>query len=237
MNKKTPFIIIAWFILGFASLTLANYGVKTVIYSKAQPKENQNTIPANLLAKGLINTQLSIGLQQLNRVAPDQAVILLKELQDLALTNIINTLEVSKDKWATLNSYLQASDQAIIQWNFLLWDLNQQALYLKGNIDNCLIEKGVADKEYFDGLNDFNQEVMDTALQDSKKADACASENRIEYNALIEIIKRISYYHQILAGKFDYLSEKEDLIITHFDLIKEDLVRELLNIKITLENL
>lgn len=238
--KKIFILIISSICLSFVSLTLANnnsdYGLKTIIYAKNTTQNEDKSIYTTEISLALTKTQTAIGFNKYDLVPSSEALALLQKIEHLARINIIKSLDLSANKSIELHTYLQDTDKAVRQGDLMVSTLWQELILLKDDIESCLTDKMVADKEYFLSLKEYNTEWINKALEESKKQGKCASDKRIEFNAKTEIYKRLKYYQEILSKKFNYLSIKESLIIQNFDTVKEDITQELNN-KILLENL
>ena len=70
----------------------------------------------------------------------------------------------------------------------------QELSLIKLDMNSCTVDKTIADKLYFDSINSYDQKTSEQALQDSMANDACASQKRIEYNAQIYLLNKLTFY-------------------------------------------
>ncbi len=61
-------------------------------------------------------------------------------------------------------------------------------------MDACLTDKSLSDKEYFNAIEEYDQEMMDKALTDSLRYETCATQNRIAYNAKVTLARKLTFY-------------------------------------------
>ena len=61
-------------------------------------------------------------------------------------------------------------------------------------MNSCITEKGISDKAYFDAIERYDQNIMESSLGDSINNEKCISENRIQYNAESEIADKLVFY-------------------------------------------
>ncbi|NOZ44336.1 MAG: hypothetical protein GXP45_04300 [bacterium] len=106
----------------------------------------------------------------------------------------------------------------------------------KTDLQDCLNDKLISDKNYFDALQEFNSIAMEDSLEKSKNYGTCASDLRIDFNAKLEIYKRLSYYYTILSKKLNYLQNKENLLIHDYNRYDQDTIQQI-NETLLLNNL
>jgi len=72
--------------------------------------------------------------------------------------------------------------------------MRQEMEILKGDMNACLIDKNITDKAYFDAIERYDQNIMETSLNESIGYETCAAENRIQYNAKNGIAQKLVFY-------------------------------------------
>lgn len=72
--------------------------------------------------------------------------------------------------------------------------MKQEMRIIKGDMESCLIEKNISDKAYFDAIERYDQNIMETSLNESIQHETCATQNRIQYNAKTGIAQKIVFY-------------------------------------------
>jgi hypothetical protein len=101
---------------------------------------------------------------------------------------------------------------------------------LKIDLNACVVDKNLADSQYFKSINAYNTEDSDLALQQSIENDRCASEKRIQYNAKSYLLSKLTFYASTLQAKQKLLSDNQDMIINHLESIKTAILQKLTDI-------
>ncbi len=91
----------------------------------------------------------------------------------------------------------------------------------------CLVDKDIADRAFFDAVNANDDIAARRALDDSLVASTCATEYRVQYNALQAQYDKLIFYVDVLQKKYDYIISRQDMIVQHFSILRVDLLKEL----------
>lgn len=97
----------------------------------------------------------------------------------------------------------------------------------KGDMQSCIIEKNISDKAYFDAIERYDQDIMETSLTDSIGYENCVAENRIQYNAKIGIMNKLVFYLGVLQKKYDMLFAKQDIVTKNFKIFRDNMLPDL----------
>lgn len=163
-------------------------------------------------------------------------IILLQHLKDVSTYNVLDLLDSEIDKRRVMDRYLATLDSAILRSDFVSSVLKEEMAVLNADMNYCLSSKKESDANYVDSVNDvYERQMMDQSLQDSIKYSTCAAEKRVQYNAKKVVLDKLVLYSDILVMKYNYLSKNNDTIVDHYDLIRSDLLENLLSIKRMLE--
>lgn len=163
-------------------------------------------------------------------------IILLQHLKDVSTYNVLDLLDSEMDKRGVMDQYLATLDTAILKSDFVSSVLKEEMAVLNADMSYCLTSKKESDANYIDSVNDiYERQLMDQSLQDSIKYGVCAAEKRVQYNAKKIVLDKLNLYADILAMKYSYLSKNNDTIVDHYDLIRSDLLENLLSVKRMLE--
>jgi hypothetical protein len=163
------------------------------------------------------------------------ALSALKTTEELVKTDIIQALELSDKKQETLNKYLTQSQEYLEKGKSIIIFMGQELSLIKIELNSCKVDKTNTDKQYFESVNNYDQNSSEQALQESIKNDACASQKRIEYNAKVYLLDKLTFYEGLLQEKYDLISAKQDTLINHFDVISDNVLTELQTINDTLK--
>jgi hypothetical protein len=148
----------------------------------------------------------------------------------------MDILEFESDKQTVISTYLSSLDRYLIESDFALASLKEEMSLLDYSAKDCLSQKSLSDKQYLDTVQGiYQQTLLDQSLKNSKKYAQCASDARIEYNAKKAIVNKITAYRTVIKIKYDYLSANKDDIVSHYSLIKDDVLQRLINVKRLLE--
>ena len=77
---------------------------------------------------------------------------------------------------------------------------------------------------------------MESSLSASLRYGVCMTQKRIESNAKKILLDKIVFYHDSLLKKYTYLEKQQFLLVDHFDLIKDNVLQELVSLKKTIDN-
>ena len=236
MKKHLSAIAILTLLSAFC-LAQEPVGVGTVIYQDATADTTTIVAPTMINNLWFEAIQIHLDLANITGEANPEGweLLTLKTIEDLVRTDIIQALSLSTDRQATLQKHLSDSSNAIEQWAGLIAFINQEISLLQLDMNACTVDKNTADKLYFDSVNNYDQTMAQSALQDSIRNDTCASEKRIEYNAKTYLLDKLTFYAGLLQSKYDLVSTKQDMLINHFDVISDTVLQELQQINTALD--
>ncbi len=172
-----------------------------------------------------------------NNVKQGWILYLLKNIKSHASVSVISMLEFSAMKEIVLDKYLNDTDELLNNVWFALSTLKQEISLLESDMNNCLDEKGLYDKQFFESIDLYDEIYMTESLQKSIQAQKCAWENRIKMNAKIVLLDQLNYYYNFVKIKYDYIQSQKELIIRNFDFMKNGLLDELVATKDVLNTL
>jgi len=172
-----------------------------------------------------------------NNIQQEWTLSLLKNIKEHATISIISMLEFSTIREVVLDKYLADTDKLLSDVWFAINNIKQDISLLQSDMNNCLDEKTLYDKQFFESISLYDQKYMDESLQKSIDAEKCSWENRIKMNAKIVLLDQFTYYADFIKTKYDYLISKKDIIIRNFDFMKNGLLDELVTTKEVLNTL
>ncbi|MCF7835385.1 hypothetical protein K9M48_05085 [Candidatus Gracilibacteria bacterium] len=184
-----------------------------------------------------IHKKVSQGVDSWNENGSGGYINILKKLKDYSSLSIISILEFSSIREMSLKKYMDDTNDLLKDTDFVINDLQQKINILKSDMQDCMDDKNVYDKQYFQALELYDQSYMDESLEKSIYYQKCASENRINMNANIILLDMINHYYTFIKTKYDYIESKQDLILRNFDFMKTDILDELLETKAVLKTL
>lgn len=151
----------------------------------------------------------------------------IKRLEELTKTDIIGLLDISADKEDALAQYLKESNEELQKGDAIAAYIQQEMEIFKGEMQSCIIEKNISDKAYFDAIERYDQNIMETSLTDAIGYENCAAENRIQYNAKIGIMNKLVFYLGVLQKKYDMLFAKQDIVTKNFKIFRDNILPDL----------
>ncbi len=172
-----------------------------------------------------------------NGAQQEWVLSLLKNIKNHATISIIAMLEFSAIKEVVLDKYLNDTDQLLNNVWFTTNVLKQDIALLLSDMNDCLNQKDLYDKQFFEAISLYDEIYMNESLQKSIEAQKCIWENRIKMNSKTALLDQLTYYYDFVKIKYEYVQSQQDLIIRNFDFMKNGLLDELITTKEVLNTL
>ena len=202
-------------------------GLGQVIFEQPATTADQPFLP-NELSYNIVAIHLGIAWKNSEAINYEGDVLAtIKKLEELVKTDIIQLLSLATDKGKSLTAYLTDCDQALQKGDSISVYMKQEMDILKSDMDSCIVDKNIADKDYFDAINRYDQKIMQDALMSSIKYETCAWENRIQYNAKLDIATKLVFYLGVLQKKYDVLFKKQDILAQNFQIFSDGILPDL----------
>lgn len=151
-------------------------------------------------------------------------------------SDIVSLLDQAVDKSVIVSDYL--SDTRV-----LLDRVSTQSEYtsvrlalLTDSMQECLTDKDIADRSFFDAINANDDEAAAVWLDASLRASVCATEYRVQLNALKVQDDKLKFYVTILQKKYDYIDTQKEYIEKYYTVLRSDLLEELTAIAASLQS-
>lgn len=162
---------------------------------------------------------------------------LLKDVKLHSTTSIVSMLEFTAMKEIVLDGYLNHTSNLLNNVWLTMTTLRQDIALLESDMNECIAQKDLYDRQFFQSIDLYDQKSMDESLQKSIDAEKCIWENRIKMTAKTVLFDQFSSYYDFIKTKYDYLILKRDLIIRNFDFMKNGMLDELITTKEVLNTL
>lgn len=107
---------------------------------------------------------------------------------------------------------------------------------LRGLMEACLADKNIADTNFVDAVNNNDDLQAQNALDRSLRASGCATDYRVQLNALQAQYDKLLFYVNILEEKHNYIHTNKENIEQYFFVLKSDLLKELTTITSQLQS-
>lgn len=203
-------------------------GVWEIIFEEKAQDTIDHGFLTNDLSYMLIKLHLTLAGKDVESVNYEwETLTTIKKLEELTKTDIIQLLNASADKKAALAKYLTECDENLKKGENISTYMKQEMALLKMDMQSCLIDKDTSDKAYFDAIDIYDQDLMETALNDSITYEQCATENRIQYNAKTEVARKLVFYLWLLQKKYDVLFNKQEILAENFKIFRDNILPDL----------
>jgi len=218
-------VIIPFFLI--SSMFVYSFGVQQIIYSS----DNLNIIkPVSSiqLSKELISSHIKIWKHSYEVDFNNWTSLeIINNLKDLLTLNIAQEMEMSTNKKEYLEKYLNDVYKALSNSNQKINELTNEIDKYDSKMQLCIMQKENSDSDFFSSIDTQDDSQMQNAINISKENAKCIWENKVEVNSRKALLTTITYYDNLLQKKYDYILPKKDIIIKHFDLMKDNLLEEL----------
>lgn len=152
---------------------------------------------------------------------------IIKNIEELTKTNIIQLLDLAPDKQAALSDYLKTSFEELSKWDTIAAYMRQEMEIIKLDMQACITDKQISDKMYFEAMNMYDQKIMETSLKESIQYETCASQKRIQYNAKASLMNKLVFYVWLLQKKYDILFAKQEILAKNFEIFRDNILPDL----------
>lgn len=203
-------------------------GLGDVIFEETTTETQVNSFFMDELGYIAIKLHLILAQKDIEIVSYEGDVLTtIKKLEELTKTDIIELLNLSTNKEEALARYLSDTNRELQKWDIISTYIRQEMGILKWDMESCLIEKDISDRAYFDAIERYDQDIMETSLEDSIRYENCVATNRIQYNAKIWILNKLIFYLGLLQKKYDVLFVKQDIVTQNFKIFRDNILSDL----------
>lgn len=161
---------------------------------------------------------------------------LTQQVQLSITTDVIALLDQSTDKQSVLDSYIVATDLLLRDAEWQLETTFLRLWVLREAMRQCLLDKDIADRAFFDAVTLNDDLAARSAVENSSRASVCATDYRVQLNALQAQYDKLSFYVAVLEKKYNYILDKRDNIVQYFFVLKSDLLNDLTKIAAELQS-
>lgn len=211
-------------------------GITEVIYQNGNTNIREELPMIGDIAFESIKIHLQLSQLHNSSGHVQEELTIIKTLEEMVKTDILGNLKLVNNKQEILTNYLNQSDSAIQEGTRLIDSLKQELALLQIEIKSCLVDKAIADKEYFENTNQYDQIGSQTAMERSISMDKCASENRIRYNAKSYLVGKAVFLTSVLQQKYNVLSTQQEILISYPEVVEDSMLLKLQLINETLKS-
>jgi hypothetical protein len=152
---------------------------------------------------------------------------LVQQAQMNIYTDVVMLLDQAVDKKEVLHRYITTTDTLLTRVTSQLSQTQARLFVLRDLMGECLADKEVADNLFFAAVIINDDLAAQNALADSLAASTCATDYRVQLNALQTQYNKLLFYTSVLQKKYNYVSDRKDTILTYFSVLKPDLLKDL----------
>ncbi len=228
---KKMFMIMMIFIWWLVNCTIAqnqeNIWVGDIIFQEAAANESQGS-QIDQIGYNVVTMHLTLAGKETTWFGYQSEILdTIKTLEELTKRDVIEMLTISSDKEQTLAGYLWSCQEALQKWESISAYMKQEMNVYKQDMQACINDKDVSDKEYFNAIERYDQNAMDTTINNSIAYEKCATENRIRYNAKTSLVQKMVFYLWTLQKKYDVLYAKQDILTQNFEIFRDNILPDL----------
>jgi len=152
---------------------------------------------------------------------------LVQQAQMSIYTDVVMLLDQALDKKNVLDMYITNTADLLDRVTSQLSQTQAHLLVLRDLMGACLSDKNAADNLFFAAVLINDDLAAQNALADSLAASTCATDYRVQLNALQTQYNKLVFYTSVLQKKYTYISDRQDTILTYFSVLKPDLLKDL----------
>ena len=198
------------------------------------PKETISDIIVEILAT---HNKITNGLRVVNDNATNSnwntnsIPWFLSASQRLMYTDILVYLENAADKETALDSF--TSQLLYYQWLGLNHKMDLQNIIQEHTsiYESCALQKKIADNQFYQWLNGWDESQMLQWLSDSHISAVCETNARVDINAYKAMLARIDKVQLAMTTLNNVLTQNRDIIIANFQLFKNNNLETLLAVR------
>ncbi len=236
MKKQFSTILLCLSTMAGMTTFAQDIGITKILEATNDNIATTNNILPNNIAFEIIKQHIYLAHLPKTINPEEEWLATLKEVEELSKTDIVQALTLAADRQSTLSTYLTQVQKALEKWSLLISFYRQELALLQLDMRWCMVDKSLADKLYFESINQYDQESSTQAINQSVKSDSCISENRIQYNAKMYILNKLVFFTSILQKKYELLFNEQEVLIKHFDVLSDTMIKKLQIINETLKN-
>lgn len=229
MKKAIITVFMLMVIIAFQSpLKAQEAGLVDVLFEENTTEIVEYGFLMNELSYAILKLHLIVAEKNIETANYEgESLATIKRLEELTKTDVIEVLNLSINKQEALAKYLTDCDQELQKGDTISAYMKQEMEILKSDMESCLVDKNISDKAYFDAIDRYDQNIMESSLTESIVYENCASENRIQYNAKTSIARKMVFYLGLLQKKYDVLFAKQDILAKNFEIFRDDILPDL----------
>jgi hypothetical protein len=151
-------------------------------------------------------------------------------------TDIVTILDQAIEKGNVISDYLWDTRVLLDRVDTHNVNTSVRLELLTNSMQQCLSDKEIADRAFFDAVNANDDTSAALWLQNALIAGACATQYRVQLNALKVQYDKLQFYTEVLQKKYDYIDIQKEYIEKYYAVLRPDLLKELTAIASSLQS-
>jgi hypothetical protein len=151
-------------------------------------------------------------------------------------TDIVILLDQAVDKSRIVRDYLEDTRALLDRVARQNTATSVRLQSLTDAMQQCLSDKTAADRRFFDAVNANDDTAAALWLQHALDSSACATQYRVQLNALKVQYDKLQFYTDVLQKKYDYIDTQKEYIEKYYTVLRPDLLKELTAIASSLQS-
>lgn len=195
----------------------------------------------NASVRDLLGEHIDIGLRKTNSsyVLDNDILSYQQSLQSQISYDLLAVLDVSQSesrRRLVLDNYLDHSNDLLLAGQYFLQNEDTLISTYSQKIKEC--EKPIKqyNTDFSLAVKQFNYQEAHTLSQTIANLRSCSAENTVYYKEHLLYRDSVSAFQSTLQKKYDYILKNKEKIITYYQFMKPELLRELYDISMTLES-
>jgi len=224
-NKKSLWVYFVSLLLSAAPVLAQVWFWDTIPRQEVLVVEQTQTTSPSLMA--MHSFMLHMQHHDIQDKQSEGLLSLTQEIQWSIVSDIVAVLDQSPNKSEVIQIYLDSTHELLVR---AYTELDRAALRInvfRGLMESCLIDKNLADSLFFDAVHNNDDIQAQINLEDSLRASGCATDYRVQLNALQTQYNKLLFYVTILQDKYNYIDTHRINIEQYFFVLKPELLRDL----------
>jgi len=170
-------------------------------------------------------------------ISEESGLLSLTRAVQLSITSdIVVLLDQAVDKWNIISDYLSDTRILLDRVNVHNDTTSIRLQLLTDAMQKCLLDKTIADRAFFDAVNTNDDTAAALWLQNALASGLCATQYRVQLNALKVQYDKLQFYTEVLQKKYDYIDIQKEYIEKYYAVLRPDLLKELTAIASSLQS-
>lgn len=151
--------------------------------------------------------------------------------QILVNTDILDIIKTSDRPYKALAAHVKHTESVINQIGTSTEGLTILARNHLIQSKDCLAEKKLGDRKFFEGANNSNSVLSEQWLAQSLEKAPCYITNRIQANAYAYLAEKVKTHAWLLAARRKLINDNQEILVQNTSYLEWDFLEKLLSLK------